>query len=384
MLAHMIYRFGSFELDVHAAELRADGRARRLEPQVFALLALLVENHERLVSKDEIIEKVWRGRAVSDAAVASRVKSARQALGDDGRTQRFIRTVHRRGFRFVAHVQAERAAACPGLGSAAGDVRDSQQPGEAVYSRPGASRPSLAVLPFRIIGEPVRYAAFAEALPDELITELSRLRWLFVTARGSSFRCSLGHNTFSDIGRLLGVRYCLWGTLEASNRRLLVTVELIGTHDEGVVWAERFAGQVDDVHAMREEIRARVLTALDLRIPMHEAARARTAVPDDLDAWSAYHLGMQHIYRFDRADNAAAARLFERAVSLDPSFARAHAGVSFVHFQTAFMRYTADIAAEARAARRSAERALELDPLDPFVNFTMGRSYWLEGISRAA
>ena len=110
MLAAVIYRFGEFELDLARVELRADGAACPLEPQVFALLALLVENRERLVSRDEIIEKVWDGRVVSDAAIASRVKSARQALGDDGKAQRFIRTMHRQGFRFVAPARAGGAA----------------------------------------------------------------------------------------------------------------------------------------------------------------------------------------------------------------------------------------------------------------------------------
>jgi tetratricopeptide (TPR) repeat protein len=102
-------------------------------------------------------------------------------------------------------------------------------------------------------------------------------------------------------------------------------------------------------------------------------------VSDNLDAWSAFHLGLQHMYRFNRTDNAAATALFERAVALDPAFARAHAGLSFVHFQTAFLRHADDLAAEIAQARRCAERGLELDPLDPFVNFTMGRTYWLEG-----
>jgi tetratricopeptide (TPR) repeat protein len=178
---------------------------------------------------------------------------------------------------------------------------------------------------------------------------------------------------------LLGVRYCLSGTVESSNRRLAVVVELIDAESGAVVWAERFTGKVDDVHSMREDIRARVLGALDLEIPVHEAGLARLAVPEDLDAWAAYHLGLQHIYRFNRADNAAAAGLFQRAVSLEPGFARAHAGLSFVHFQTAFMHYSDDRAGEIRKARASAERGLELDPFDPFVNFTMGRSFWLEG-----
>src|SRR5579864_3321676 len=105
----MIYQFGPFELDLSTVELRVEGKSCSLEPQVFALLALLVENRDRLVSKDEIIEKVWDGRIVSDAALASRVKSARQALGDDGHSQRFIRTIHSKGFRFVAQVRASRA-----------------------------------------------------------------------------------------------------------------------------------------------------------------------------------------------------------------------------------------------------------------------------------
>ena len=185
-LRPMIYQFGQFELDLATAELRAEGRTLRIEPQVFGLLALLVENHGRLVSKEEIIEKVWDGRTVSDAAVASRVKSARQALGDDGKSQQFIRTIHRKGFRFVADVRVSRAPKT----HLAMVASDSTAAGGTVVDQllEQGSRPSLAVLPFRLIGDGGNYAALAIALPGELITELSRLRWLFVTARGSSFR----------------------------------------------------------------------------------------------------------------------------------------------------------------------------------------------------
>jgi tetratricopeptide (TPR) repeat protein len=153
----------------------------------------------------------------------------------------------------------------------------------------------------------------------------------------------------------------------------------VDTKDGGIVWANRFSGRIDDVHAMRDDIRLRVLMELEIQIPIHEARLARYAPAENLDAWSAYHLGLQHLYRFNRVDNAAAAALFQRAVALDPRFARAHAGLSFIHFQTAFMRFSDDIAAEIRQGRHFAERGVELDPLDPFVNFTMGRTYWLEG-----
>jgi TolB-like protein len=359
----MIYRFGGFELDLARAELRAGGEPCPLEPQVFALLAMLVEHRERLVSRDELIEKVWDGRIVTDAAIASRVKSARQALGDDGQAQRFIRTVHGKGFRFVAEVKASRDATAP----------------DADAAPMAPARPSIAVLPFRMLGDPGQHAAIADALPHDLILELSRLRWLFVTARGSSFRFRDADADVREIGRLLGVRYCLSGSIELAGNTLTVTVELVDTRDASVVWADRYSGALDDVHRMREEIRARVLAALDLQIPLHEAHLARLTVTEKLDAWSAFHLGLQHMYRFNRADNSAATALFQRAVTLDPGFARAHAGLSFVHFQTAFMRHTDDLAGEIAQARRCAERGLELDPLDPFVNFTMGRTFWLQG-----
>jgi TolB-like protein/Tfp pilus assembly protein PilF len=373
----MIYKFGRFELDLAAVELRADGNVVDLERQVFGLLALLLENRERLVSKDEIMEKVWDGRIVTDAAVASRVKSARAALGDDGKSQQFIKTIHGQGYRFVAQAKAVRS---PTVAAAAEPVasKDSSV-ADLVQRLDRLSRPSLAVLPFRFVAGDDRYATLANALPDELITDLARLHWLLVTARGSSFRVRAPDADFGDIGRLLGVRYYLSGAIEASADSLVVIVELVDTSNGAVIWADRFAGRVDDVHTMREQIRARVLVALELRIPLHEASLARLAAVENLDAWSAYHLGLQHLYRFNRGDNGAATALFQRAAELDPTFARAYAALSFVHFQSGFMHYTDDIASAVSQARRFAERGLELDPLDPFVNFTMGRTYWLQG-----
>jgi len=360
----MIYRFDEFELDLAKLELRARGGLRPVEPQVFALLALLVGNRERVVSRDEIIEVVWDGRAVSDAAIDSRIKSARQALGDDGAAQRFIRTVHRKGFRFIEDARAVGAAevALEGTPHAA-----------------SGSRPSIAVLPFRRVGPVGRFPTLADALPHELIADLARLHWLFVTARESSFRLRGAEADPGEIGRLLGVRYYLSGSVETNGGRLAVMVELVDTRSGGIVWAEHFAVAIEDVHRLREEIRAQTLAALEIRIPLHEASIARLSVSENLDAWSAYHLGLQHIYRFNRTDNAAALALFQKAIALDPGFARAHAGLSFVHFQSAFMHDTNDFAGETARSRQFAMRGLELDPVDPFVNFTMGRSFWLEG-----
>jgi TolB-like protein len=364
----MIYRFHEFELDRSKVELRRNGEIVPVEPQVFALLLLLTENSERLVSRDEIIEKVWDGRIVSESAVDSRIKSARRALGDDGKSQRFIRTVHGQGFRFVAEV------------TEAASIRSSEAGGDAVLPvREGNVRPSIAVLPFRLVGAGGTHATIADALPDELIAELARLRWLFVIARGSSFRFRSSSPDVEEVGKLLGVRYALSGAVEVAGSMLTVTVQLADTRDGGVVWGDRFVSSLADVHETRAMILVRVVSALELQIPLHEAHAAQLAAPENLDAWAAYHLGLQHMFRFNRKDNAMAGELFARAITEDPRFARAHAGLSFVHFQNAFLKYTPDLSAQVLSARRSAERGVALDPLDPFVNLTMGRSFWLEG-----
>ncbi|MEM1111889.1 MAG: winged helix-turn-helix domain-containing protein [Pseudomonadota bacterium] len=370
----MIYTFGDFELDLARSELRRQGQALGVEPQVFALISFLIERRDRLVSRDEILESLWQGRVVSDSALASRIKSARQALGDDGKTQRVIRTIHGKGLRFVADVNLAATVGVTGGALASRSKAKADGPDIAGLDK----RPSIAVLPFSLIGGSDEWNSVAEGLPHELITELARLRWLFVVARTSSFRLLPEDSDPRRARQLLGVSYCLSGIVEVVARRLTVAVELVATADGDIVWAERYAGALDDVHVIREQIAASILSQLEIHIPMHEATRARLAVPDDLDAWSAYHLALQHVYRFTSEDNEEAGRLFQRAVRLEPGFARAYAGLSFVHFQTAFLQEARDRPGEITSARRYAERAVDLDPLDPFVNFAMGRTFWLE------
>lgn len=368
----MRYRFGEFELDTAQVELRSGGQRCALEPQVYAVLELLITHRDRLVSKEELIEKVWAGRCVSDSALSSRVKSARQALGDDGSAQRAIRTLHGRGFRFVAEVEASPSE----LGAGAAPLTALEHRADL---RCSATQPSIAVLAFEWLGDAGAYQSLAQALPHELISELTRLRWLFVTAPNSSLRLRASTHPPRALGSLLGVRYALSATLELSGRRLTVAANVVDTRDGGVVWMDRFSRALDDIHAMREALCAGVLAALEVRIPLHEAARAQRAPSEALDAWAAYHLGLQEVYRFTREGNAAATALFAKSLALEPTCARAHAGLSFVHFQRAFLRQTDDVPGEVSLARRFAEQGVALDPLDPFVNFTMGRTFWLEG-----
>lgn len=364
----MLYRFGIHELDPGQFELRRSGHAVALEPQVFQLLRLLVENRARMVSKQEIAEQVWKLVAVSDASISSRIRSARIAVGDDGDRQQVIRTVHGQGFRFVAEVTevAPAAVASP----PADDPAPAPQ---------GASKPGIAVLPFQPLGLPPELAVLCDAIPHEVIHTLSRLRWLSVIARGSSFRFRGAEQDLAVVGAALKVRYVLSGTVEATAGAVTLTLELADTRGGEVLWADRLTAALDDLAALRARVVAHLIAALEAYIPLNEAREAQGVPWDRLDAWANYHLGLHHMHRFTAADNALAADLFARAVAQDPGFARAHAGLSFTSFQDAFLRYGPVHDTARAAARHHAERGLELDPLDPFANFTMGRSFWLSG-----
>lgn len=370
----MQLQFEDFLLDTRRGDLRLGEHERPLEPRAFSLLCLLVENHDRLVSKDEILEKVWDGRIVTDSAVSTVVKAVRKALGDDGDAQKYVRTVRGRGFRFVAPVRVGHDGDADPVPAYSDPTRT--EPPEVV---PADSKPSIAVLPFAVVGFSERFSAIGDALPTELISSLSRLRWLRVIARGSSFRFRNREVDPDAVRKALGAAYCITGTVEIFDRRLTIVIELIDTTTHSVVWSARYPSTIDDIHEIRIEIVSKVIAALELHIPLNEAEKARLSSPDALDAWSEYHIGLQHMYRFNRADNEIAAAHFERATRADPRFARAFAARSFTSFQSAFLKYSSDPRSEAENALRFAERSLEIDPLDPFGNFNLARTHWLAG-----
>jgi len=370
-----ICRFGDFELDGARFELRSAGERVHVEPQVLSLLLLLAENQERMVGKDEIIDRIWDGRIVSESAVAARIKAARKAIGDDGSAQRLIRTVHGRGFRFVgeAVVEPARHPAAP--------VRTDpfEAPGPSLSPSACDGRPSIAVLPFELLGEGGPHDVVGDALPAELIMDLARLHWLFVIARGSSFRFRGADADPVTAGGALGVRYCLTGTIERSRHALTVSVTLAETETGGVLWAESYRGELSELQELRSAVVDQVVASLADQITRNEVRLARGRPVSELDAWACFHLGLDHMYRFNQADNRQAAHLFEQALARDPWFARALGGLSFTHFQNAFLRHSDQPEAEAEQARLLAHRALEADRMEPFAHFNLGRSFWLEG-----
>jgi DNA-binding winged helix-turn-helix (wHTH) protein/tetratricopeptide (TPR) repeat protein len=376
----MRYAFEDFILNTDRVELTKGGCEIAVEPQVFDLLHILIQNRDRVLSKDELIELIWEGRIISDAAISSCVKMLRKALDDDGKQQRIIRTVHGRGFRFVAavdeiaNVSAGQAREPPAI-EPLPSVQEEQL---STISQRKGGKPSVVVLPFQSFVSEGPEAVFSEALPHELIQALSRLRWIRVIARGTAFRFRMADPDLAEIGRRLDVRYALCGSISRLGDKLAITIELSDCETGDVVWAERFETKPGRLQEIHREIVARVISSLEIYIPLNEADHGRLRLSEHLDAWANYHLGLRHMFRFTKDDNSRAAALFERAIAQDPAFARAHAGLSFTRFQDAFVNYTPDVKQAIADARRFAERSVELDPLDPFSNLTMGRVSWLE------
>jgi len=371
----MEWAFGDFVLNVSRAELSGPDGPVHLEKYPFELLVLLAGNANRVVTKDEIIEVVWGGRIVSDAAISTAVKQARKAVDDNGADQRVIKTVHGRGFRFVAELRAPR----PAEPARPEPVRPEPLAEVPDIAPAGTAKPSIAVLRFQYLGASGPASPLAVAVPAELISSRGRMHWAQVIARGSSFRFEPEDFDAGDVGRRLGARYLISGSLEAVGETLTFTVELIEAAGGSLLWTERFATTLAEVQVARMRIVSAIISALEVELPRFEADAARRLSPNEFDAWSHYHLGLRHMYRYNEADNAIAAQHFDRAITLDPEFARAYAGLSISNWQQAFMQYGERRADPLERALRAAGRALEIDANEPLALYSMGRARWLEG-----
>jgi TolB-like protein/DNA-binding winged helix-turn-helix (wHTH) protein len=376
----MKFRIGSFLFDAATREIRSGGAAVPVEPQVFDLLQLLIENRTRVVGKDELVDRIWGGRAISDAALSTCVKAARRALGDDGQRQAVIRTVHRRGFRFVAIVAPAEGAAVGMPGPPAADPAP-VEPGAEAYDLDLTlpQRPSIAVMPFRAAGGSERELVMADGLSRDINVRLARTRWLFVTARASAARFAAPEVDPVQIGRLLGVRYLLDGALVADDDRLRLTVTLADVVRGCEIWAERFDRRLEDVFAVQEEIGDTVVAAVESEIELKERQRAMLRPLASLDAWSAYHRASNHLFRFRAEDYDQAEVYLKLAARLDPSSPRVFAGLSFLHWQRAFLELTGDRPGEIARSFDFAHQSVALDPLDPLGHWVLGRAHLLQG-----
>ena len=219
--------------------------------------------------------------------------------------------------------------------------------------------------------------ALADGLTEDLITRLAKLRALFVIARGSVFALRERNIPPREAGRLLNVDYVASGSVQQNGDRVVVTVELADTGASRVVWADEFTCKLDDAWGVPQEISNRMVASISKEVEAAERNRAILKQPNCLDAWEAYHRGLWHMYRFSSDDNNRAAHFFEMSLRQDPTFARAHAGLSFTHFQNAFLHRPADRQLEIDRAYETAGNSLIADELDPAAHWAMGRALWL-------
>jgi TolB-like protein len=327
------YQFEDFALDVDRRELRRGDELIPVEPQVFDLIQYLIGNRERVVSKDDLIEAVWQGRIVSDASLASRVSGARSALQDSGEEQRLIRTVLRRGFRFVGTVREDGDATTVGATEARA-VAPQEQPKPALGL---PARPSIAVLPFANMSGDPDQDYFADGMVEDIITGLSRIRWLFVIARNSSFTYKGRAVDVKQIGRELGVRYVLEGSVRKVGNRVRITGQLIDAEDGSHIWAERYDRELTDVFALQDEITVSVVAAMEPNLRRVEIERVTRQRPESLDAYDLLLRALPDVYTFMPADAARALPLLDQALAIEPHYAFAHGFAAWAH-QTLFHR----------------------------------------------
>ena len=363
--------FADCEIDVAGFALRRKGEVRELEPQVLELLLFLARNPDRLLTKDDLIQHVWHGRIVSDTTITSRIKSARQAIGDDGTQQKLIRTVHGRGVRFIAAVRTERpGAGTSNSGSAktSGEMlaRASEAAADTTSKR---NWPAIAVLPFTNLGGEDDQDYFADGVTEDIITDLSRFRELRVVARDSCFqhRTSTLKERAADlqqVGRALNADYVVTGSIRRRGSKLRLSAQLTQTESGNQVWAERFDRGAEDVFAMADELVRTIVGTLVGRVRQAGSALARRKPPANLAAYECVLRGQaaQGLIG-DSVQEAAARRFFEQALALDPDYARAHAGLSVV-LLCEWFRLADPAEALLEAALEHAEKSVAIDPED--------------------
>lgn len=376
----MRYVFGVHSLDVDRRELRRGANPVAVEPQVFDLLVFLIRNRDRVLSKDDLIEAVWAGRIVSDSTLTSRINAARKAIGDSGADQHSIKTLPRKGVRFLAAVREEPANEShrpPAAATAAAVLPVPSSSNEAVPAM--ARRASIAVMPFDDDDAAAARGGLAYALVHDVITRLAKLRTLLVIAQGTVFALQERGVPAQDAAQQLDVDYVARGSVTRRNGRLTVAVELTDARTSRIVWTESFSQKLDDAFLILDEIGNSIVSSIASEVEAAERARAILKPPSSLDAWGAHHRGLWHMYRFNKADNDRAQGFFAQAVALDPTFSRAYAGLSFTHWQNAFQGW-ADRKVELEHAYAAAGESLMADDRDPAGHWAMGRALWLRGL----
>lgn len=333
------FQFDRFEALAASRQLLMDGTPVALGGRAFDLLLCLIEHRDRLVSKEELMAAVWPGLVVTENNLNAQAATLRRLLGPQA-----LVTVTGRGYRFGLEVLeiAEPAATWPG-------------------------RSSIAVLPFQNMSGDPEQEYFADGMAEDVITALSRFKQLTVIARNSSFTFKNRAVDVRVVGKELGVRYVLEGSVRKAARRLRMTVQLIDTTNGSHLWADRFDGDVEDVFDFQDDITAKVVAAIEPAIRKVEIEHSRRKRPGNLDAYDLYLRALPHLYAMRPEDNSAALALLEQALSLDPHFALALAHAAWCYEQRLMRVWSNAEEGQRPIAVALARRALAEDSNDANV-----------------
>ncbi|MBR0690354.1 winged helix-turn-helix domain-containing protein [Bradyrhizobium manausense] len=361
----MQFMFQDHLLDTDRRELSREQVPVSVEPQVFDLVVHLMENRDRVVSKDELIDKIWHGRSVSESTLTSRINAARKAVGDSGASQALIRTIARKGFRFVGNVETK-------SGTVTAELRRSVTASHASLAL--SDRPAIAVLPFTNMSGDREQDYFSDGISEDIITALSKLRWFFVVARNSSFVYKGRAVHLNEIARELGVRYVLEGSVRRSGDRVRISAQLNDVSTGGHLWAERYDRKLADIFAVQDEITEAMVAAIEPQLYAAENFRAQQKPPGSLDAWDFVMRALSHYWRITREDNASAQRLLEQAIAIDPAYGKALGLLATSHIFGAHMGW-ADMAATVPVADAAALAAVEADRDDAWAHHGLAYTY---------
>lgn len=366
----MQFVFSDQTLDTERRELCRGSERIAVEPQVFDLLVYLLDNCDRVVSKDDLIEAIWDGRIVSESTLTSRINAARKAIGDTGRDQKLIRTIARKGFRFVGPLRSQQIAHRPQ--NAAGQWEEA---GEA--SRPVLSpldKPAIAVLPFTNMSDEPEQEYFSEGISEDIITALSKLRWFYVIARNSSFIYKAKAVHIKEIGEELGVGYVVEGSVRKEGNRVRITAQLNDVATGVHIWSEHYDRSLADVFTVQDEITQAIVAAIEPQLYAAESFRAQRKAPDSMDAWDLVMRALSHYWRVTRQDNMVAQALLEKAISIDPEYGQALGLLAASYMFSAHMGW-ADMATAIPIAERAALAAIRADSEDPWAHYALASVY---------
>ena len=360
----MRYLFEDYTLDTERRELHRGADAVSITPQVFDLLDYLIRNRERVVSKDDLISAVWNGRIVSDAALTTRLNAARNAIGDSGDEQRLIKTLPRKGFRFVGTVRE----AQNGLAAIALNRRLPVDDAEPLVL---PDRPSIAVLPFQNMSGDPDQDYFADGMVDEITTALSRFKSLFVIARHSSFTYKGKALDIKQVGSELGVRYVLEGSVRKAAGQVRIIGQLIDATSGKHLWADRFEGDLSDIFALQDRMTESVVSAVAPKMLQTEIDLAARR-PNNLSAYDLCLRAFPHLYSWTRGGSTEALRLASRALEIDPRYGFAATQAGSCHLINVNQGWTADPKSEIAEGLRLIRLALSIDGNDDVALSILG------------